>query len=96
MLWTMPDITVSNELYIVVLPMIHFGGQSHGLTEQVLTLMPDRNFATRFFQDEVTIYIMTFKNRLKYLTSGHVKSYDFYEESEDDGRVVVRVIQNVE
>ena len=92
----MSDPTIKNELYFVVLPMIHFGGTSHGLTEQVLTLMPDRNFATHFFEDEVNGYIATFKNRIALLTSGHVRSYEFQQEIEDDGRIVVRVIQNVE
>ena len=37
----------SNELYLTVLPLIHLG---NGLTEQSLTVFPDRNFATEFFR----------------------------------------------
>jgi hypothetical protein len=87
--------TIRNELYFVVLPTVHIGGQNHGLTEQILTLMPEKTFATRFFDDEVNQYIQTFKNRLALLTGGHVQSYEFHQEKQDDGRYVVRVVQNV-
>ena len=86
---------IRNELYFVVLPTVHVGGSTHGLTEQILTLMPDKNFATRFFPDEVSGYLLTFKNRLSLLTGGHVKSYEFEQEQEEDGRIVVRVVQLV-
>jgi len=88
--------TIENELYFVVLPIIHVGGDRHGLTEEILTLMPDDNFATRFFPNEVSSYIAIFQNRLKYLTGSHVKSYEIYQDVQDDGRLVVRVIQHVE
>lgn len=91
----MTDTIARNELYFVVLPMVHVGGQNHGLTEQVLTLMPDKNFATRFFPDELSQYVVTFKNRLGLLTGGHVQGYEFHVENEADGRVIVRVVQNV-
>jgi hypothetical protein len=84
-----------NELYIVVLPIIHLGSQ-FGLTEQVITLMPDRNHATFFFADEVETYILTVKNRTKYLTGGHVSGYDFHKEQTGDGRWIVRVVQHVQ
>jgi hypothetical protein len=86
---------ITNELYFVVLPTVHIGGQSHGLTEQILTLMPDKNFATRFFPDEVEGYIATFRNRLGILTGGHVRGYDFEPEAQGDGRLIVRVTQHV-
>jgi len=91
----MTDKITSNELYFVVLPLIHFGGQNHGLTEQVLTLMPDRNFASRFFPEELSGYIATFNNRIGLLTSGHVKGFEIHPEVEEDGRLIVRVVQNV-
>jgi hypothetical protein len=86
---------IVNELYFVVLPTVQIGGNTHGLTTQVLTLMPDKNFATRFFDDEVEAYIATFKNRLNLFIGGHVKGYDFFKEFQGDGRVVVKVIQLV-
>ena len=84
----------TNELYMVVLPLIHLG-QEFGRTEQVLTLVPDRNFATEFFPDEVEGYILTFQNRMQYLSGGHVAGYEVVREHTDDGRVIVRVVQNV-
>jgi hypothetical protein len=81
-----------NELYFVVLPLIHL---STGLTEQTLTLLPNRDFATEFFPDEVEGYIAMFRNRIKYLTGGHVIGYDFEIQNAPNGRVVVRVLQNV-
>ncbi len=85
----------SNELYFVVLPLIHLASDRFGRTEQVLTLVPDRNFATEFFPEEVGGYISTFENRIKLLTGGHVKGYDVQPIPAADGRVIVRVIQNV-
>jgi hypothetical protein len=85
----------SNDLYLVVLPVIHLT-ETFGLTEQVLTLLPGREMATEFFRDDVDGYVATFKNRAnKYLTGGHVKSYDVVVENIDDKRVVVKVVQNV-
>jgi hypothetical protein len=86
----------SNDLYIVVLPLIHLGHPSYGLTEQVLTLLPDRNLATSFFRDEVDSYILMLENRTKYLVGGHVAGYTFEKEDAENGRVVVRVIQDVQ
>jgi hypothetical protein len=86
---------IKNELYFVVLPTVHIGGQNHGLTEQVLTLMPDKNFATRFFADELSGYVATFNNRIGLLTGGHVKGFEIHPEVQEDGRLIVRVVQNV-
>ena len=86
-----------NELYLVVLPMVHMGETNFGLTEQVLTLMPDKTFATEFFADEIDTYIDMFSRRAnKYLTGGHVTGYELKREKTADGRLIVKVIQNVE
>jgi len=90
------DTKIKNELYFVVLPMIHLGIDRYGFTEEVLTLLPEKHFATRFFADEMNNYLLVFKNRLKHLTGGHVTSYDLLPEEQEDGRYVVRVVQNVE
>jgi hypothetical protein len=81
-----------NELYLTVLPLIHL---KDGATEQVLSLTPDRTFATEFFPDEVDLYITFFKNREQYLVGGHVKSYTLNKENTAKGLIVVRVTQNV-
>ena len=89
----------SNELYLAVLPLVHITNNQllgYGLTEETLTIYPDKNFATNFFPDEVDSYIEAFKWRAdKYLTGGHVVSYDLIKVNTDDGRVIVKVIQNV-
>ena len=90
--------TPINYLYLSVLPVIHVSPNQafgFGLTEELLTLFPDRNFATEFFEDEVNRCINVFKNRQKYITGGHVKGWDFQKELIANGRVIVRVIQHV-
>ena len=85
----------SNELYLVVLPLIHLGTSEFGRTEQVLTVLPGRDLATEFFPEEVDGFVATFRNRLNLLTGGHVTGYEIQSEATSNGRVVVRVIQNV-
>jgi hypothetical protein len=89
---------LTNKLYLTILPLIHISTNQvlgFGLTEETLTLFPDRNFATEFFADEVDGYIETFKNRQKYLVGGHSKGWDVHKELTADGRVIVRVTQHV-
>ncbi|HWF03162.1 MAG TPA: hypothetical protein VHA06_05715, partial [Candidatus Angelobacter sp.] len=70
--------TSKNELYLMVLPLVHL---DTGLTEQTMTLFPDKAFATEFFEDEVDLYVSMFKSRAnKYLIGGHVLAYEFYPE----------------
>jgi hypothetical protein len=92
----MASTELSNDLYLTVLPMIHMGGQNSGLTEQILTLFPDRNFATVFFPDQVQDFINTFKSRESFITGGHVAGYKYHQEPTEDGRVIVRVTQDVQ
>lgn len=87
--------TAYNELYLAVLPLIHLGS-TFGLTEQAITLFPSRDFATRFFTDELEGYLTTFQNRAnEYLTGGHVTSYEVTPLQEKDGRWIVKVVQHV-
>jgi hypothetical protein len=84
-----------NELYLAVLPIIHLTDR-FGFTEQVLTLFPDRNFATLFTPQEVDGFIQTFRNRSSaYLTSGNVIGYDVEKQPTAGGLVIVKVIQRV-
>jgi hypothetical protein len=92
----MSNTRISNTLYFTVLPMIQVDGQAFGAVQQVLTLMPDINFASRFFPEEVEGYILTFRNRARYFIGGHVKDYEFHKERQSDGRIIVRVVQYVE
>jgi hypothetical protein len=99
-----------NRLYLAVLPIIHLTHFStapvlpflrHGTvqvpqaTEQVLTLFPDRTFATSFYADEVELYINVFRQMVPSLMGGHVTHYELIQQPTDDGRVVVMVEQHV-
>lgn len=89
---------MTNDLYLAVLPLMHMGGIAVGTTEQVLTLFPDKKFATAFFPDEVDDYIAIFHvHALEHLTGGHVTGYRCVKEPSDQGaeRVIVKVIQDV-
>ncbi len=81
-----------NELYLTVLPLIHM---DTGQTEQVVTLTPDRRFASEFFPDEVDTFVSFFQSRVKYLVGGHVTGYTLNKENTAKGLFVVRVTQNV-
>jgi hypothetical protein len=85
----------SNELFLCVLPMVHLGASQFGLTEQVVTLLPDRQSATEFFPDEVQDYINIFDRRTQYLIGGHVSGYSFEQVKTNNNRVVVKVYQHV-
>ncbi len=93
-----PRKTTSNVLYLAVLPIIHTSPTQQfgfGLTEEILTLFPDEDFATRFFEDEADNYITIFDNRTKYMIGGHVAGWEIHKEPTADGRVIVKVIQHV-
>jgi hypothetical protein len=99
-----------NRLYLSVLPIIHLNPpppanyilvraglqKQFGTPEQILTLFPDRNFATEFYPDEVELYINAVQESTsQFLTGGHVTRYEFIRQTTDDGRVVVMVEQYV-
>lgn len=95
-----------NELYLAVLPLMRMPTTMnalavranvirHGAVEQVLTLFPDKSFATQFYPDEVEFYVVTFTSSELYLTGGHVLGYEVFKEPTEDGRVIVRVVQHV-
>jgi hypothetical protein len=83
-----------NELYLAALPVIHLS-ESFGQTEEVLTLFPDKNFATEFSPESVDSFIATFKKRAKYLIGGNVVGYECFREPTETGNVIVRVAQDV-
>jgi hypothetical protein len=91
---------MTNELYLAVLPLMHMSQVNWilGTTEQVLTLFPDKKFATAFFPDEVQHYITIFQmHAANHLTGGHVTGYRCIPEPyvEGGGRMIVKVLQDV-
>jgi hypothetical protein len=98
----------ANILYLTVLPLIrpvvvrnalaarvNVVAARPGSVEQVITLFPDRNFATEFYPDEVQFYIDALDANIPALSGGHVVRYEIFMEPTNDGRVVVRVVQHV-
>jgi hypothetical protein len=95
----------TNRLYLAVLPLIHLSSPApvlpflprgiRGITEQVLTLFPDKTFATEFYPEEVDSYIQVFNQNTNQLSGGHVTHYNLIKQPTDDGRVVVMVEQYV-
>ncbi len=81
---------MNNILYLVVLPLINL---ETGRVEQTMTLLPDRNFATEFFPEEVDGFVAMFQNRIKHLVGGHVTGYSLNKQQTPDGRIVVKVEQ---
>ena len=82
---------ITNDLYLAVLPLVHLTPNQffgYGLTEETVTLFPDRNFATHFFPDEVDAYIEAFKSRTQWQVGGHSKGYEFFKERTPEGRVI--------
>jgi hypothetical protein len=86
---------ITNVLYFAVFPQIAVSGASFGRTEQVLTLVPDKNFASAFFAEEVDTYIQVFNNRLNHLVGGHVTGYKIEKTPASGGRFYVRATQHV-
>jgi hypothetical protein len=87
---------IVNKLYFGIFPQIVVSGNGFGRTEEILTLVPDKNFATAFFPDQAETYIQVFKNRESYLGGGHVAGYSITKLPASEGRVYIQVLQNVE
>jgi hypothetical protein len=87
-----PPKLTQNELYLAVLPLVHysrlFSGERY---EEVMTLVPDRNFATEFRADEVERYIQTFRNAAEEKYGGPVRLFNYKRENTPEGRVCVLV-----
>ena len=90
----MPPVPTDNDLYLAVLPLVHysrlFSGERY---EEVMTLVPDRNFATEFKRDEVSRYIQTFRNAAEEKYGGPVRLYNYETCDAGNDRVYVVVTQ---
>jgi hypothetical protein len=92
----MPYIPHDGDLFIAVLPLVHYSRLFSGVSyEEVMTLVPDRTFATEFSADVVDIYINTFREAAEEKFGGPVRRYKYSKHGTDDGRVFVVVNQNV-
>jgi hypothetical protein len=83
----------TNTLYLAVQPLIHLNS---GLTEQVMTVHPNREYATEFSPEEVNDYIQMFDDRAnRHLVGGNVTGYRLIQQQLPNGRLVVTVLQDV-
>jgi len=95
---TMPRVPSDDDLYLAVLPLVHYSKFFAGETyEEVMTLVPDRNFATEFLPQDVDKYIETFRNAARPKYTGRVEPDKFLFTKHDagNGRVYVSATQNV-
>jgi hypothetical protein len=87
--------SLDNVLYFAVLPQIVVSGSNFGKSEQVLTLLPNKDMASAFMPDEVDTYIQIFNSRKGYFIGGQVTDYEFKKLGADGGRFYVQVTQRV-
>ncbi len=85
-----------DDLYLAVLPLVHYSRQFAGEHyEEVMTLVPDRNFATEFRAGEVDRYIETFRNAAEEKYGGPVRKFKYEKFDAGNDRVYVVVSQHV-
>jgi len=88
----MPRVPSDNDLYLAVLPLVHYSRHFAGESfEEVMTLVPDRNFATEFSPDVVDLYILTFRSAAAPKYGGPGRLFNFYKQNTEDGKVLVVV-----
>jgi hypothetical protein len=81
-----------NDLYLAVLPLVHYSRHFAVETyEEVMTLVPDRNFATEFRVEEAGQYIQTFRNAAEEKFGGPVRRFNYETYDAGNGRVYVVV-----
>lgn len=89
---TMPRVPGDNDLYLAVLPLVHYSRHFAGESfEEVMTLVPDRNFATEFSAADVDRYIQTFRNAAEEKYGGPVRRFKYEKHLAPDGHVYVVV-----
>jgi hypothetical protein len=89
---TMPMVPSDDDLYLAVLPLVHYSRHFAGESfEEVMTLVPDRNFATEFSAVDVDRYIQTFRNAAEEKYGGPVRRFKYEKYPTPDGRVYVVV-----
>jgi hypothetical protein len=80
------------DLYLAVLPLVHYSRFFSGERfEEVMTLVPDRNFATEFPVDEAPIYIQTFRNAAEEKHGGPVRRFNYDAYDAGNGKVYIVV-----
>ena len=91
----MPYVPRDGDLFLAVLPLGHYSRHFAGVTyEEVMTLLPERNFATEFKPHEVDQYVRTFREANENLQFGQpVRRYSYAKYQAENGRMFVVVNQ---
>jgi hypothetical protein len=69
--------STADELFFVVMPQISLSPSAYGKVDRVLTLLPDKTFASEFLPQEVDGYMLVFQHRQKYFLGGDVTGYSY-------------------
>jgi hypothetical protein len=91
-----PYIKKPGDLFLAVLPLVHYSRHFAGVSyEEVMTLVPERSFATEFPPDLADTYINTFREAAEEKFGGPVRRYNYskHETETGNGRVFVVVNQ---
>lgn len=80
------------DLYLAVLPLVHYSRFFAGERfEEVMTLLPERNFATEFLRNDAPLYIQTFRNAAEEKYGGPVRRFNYTAYDAGNGKVYVVV-----
>lgn len=89
-----PYVKKSGDLFLAVLPLVHYSRHFAGISyEEVMTLVPDRNFATEFPPQYADTYIKTFREAAEEKFGGPVRRFNYSKHEAENGRVFVVVNQ---
>jgi hypothetical protein len=90
----MPYIKKVGDLFLAVLPLVHYSRAFGGATyEEVMTLLPEQNFATEFTEQNVDQYIQTFRDAAEEKFGGPVRKFAYTKHPTGTGRILVVVNQ---
>jgi hypothetical protein len=90
----MPYIKKTGDLFLAVLPLVHYSRHFAGVSyEEVMTLVPERNFATEFPPQVADTYINTFREAAEEKFGGPIRRYIYSKHEAGNGRIFVVVNQ---
>ena len=90
-----PYVKRPGDLFLAVLPLVHYSRHFAGVSyEEVMTLVPDRNFATEFPPDVVDKYVNTFREAAEEKFGGPVRQFNYSKHHTESGNGRVYVVVN--
>jgi hypothetical protein len=80
------------DLYLAVLPLVHYSRLFSGAQfEEVMTLVPDRNFATEFRSDVAALYVQTFREAAEEKYGGPIRKFNYTAYDAGEGKCYIVV-----